>query len=293
MSEHVERIAESVPGVPAGKSRAKPVRPEAARRPAAGPGWRAQLTDWGQAAALPAAVLAVWQIAGGAGWVSAEFLPTPASIAASFFRLAASGELLRHLEISVWRALLGFAAGSALGLLLGLLTGLFRSAAYLLDPALQVLRLIPHLAVAPLIILWFGFGEISKVAIIMSGSFFPIYIHTFAGIRGVENKLYEVGRVLAFGPWQRLRRLILPAALPNILLGLRLSMAVAWIGLVVAELIGSRSGVGFLINEAKQNSDTAVIFVGILIFAVVGKLIDTLFRFLEKRLLFWRDSYRG
>ncbi len=188
---------------------------------------------------------------------------------------------------------MGFLIGGVLGLVLGVLTGLFRSAEYVLDPSIQVLRLVPHLAIAPLIILWFGFGEVSKIAIILSGSFFPLYINTFMGIRGVDNKLFEVARVLGFSPYQKLRRLILPAALPGILLGLRLSLAVAWIGLVVAELIGSQSGVGFLINEAKQNSNTPVIFVGILIFAIIGKLIDSLFKALERRLLFWRDSYEG
>lgn len=191
------------------------------------------------------------------------------------------------------RAGIGFLIGGILGLLFGLLTGLFRSAEYLVDPSVQVLRIVPHLAIAPLIILWFGFGEVSKIVIIISGSFFPLYINTFMGIRNVENKLFEVARVLGFSPYQRLRKLILPAALPSILLGLRLSLAVAWIGLVVAEMIGSQSGIGFLINEAKQNTNTPVIFVGIIIFAIVGKLIDSLFRIIERKFLFWRDSYQG
>ncbi|MEK3900817.1 ABC transporter permease [Paenibacillus sp. FSL R7-0179] len=255
--------------------------------------WKKLLYDWGTGAAIPAAVLAIWQLGGNTGWISPEFLPAPLTILSAFADLAVKGELIHHLGVSIGRAGLGFLIGGILGLLLGTLTGLFRSAAYLLDPSIQILRLVPHLAIAPLIILWFGFGEISKVVIIMSGSFFPLYVNTFMGIRGVDNKLFEVARVLGFSPLQKLRRLILPAALPGILLGLRLSMAVAWIGLVVAELIGSQSGVGFLINEAKQNSNTAVIFVGILIFAVVGKLIDSLFRIIERRFLYWRDSYQG
>ncbi|KUP21981.1 ABC transporter permease [Paenibacillus sp. DMB5] len=249
--------------------------------------------DWAAGAAIPVAVIVLWQLGGSAGWISPEFLPAPWSILSAFAGLAASGELLHHLGVSIGRAGLGYVIGGILGLLLGILTGLFRKAEYLLDPSVQVLRLVPHLAIAPLIILWFGFGEVSKVAIILSGAFFPLYINTFMGIRSVDNKLFEVARVLGFGPLQKLHRLILPAALPGILLGLRLSMAVAWIGLVVAELIGSSSGVGFLINEAKQNSNTEVIFVGIIIFAIVGKLIDSLFRIIERKLLHWRDSYQG
>lgn len=255
--------------------------------------WKLYLSDLGAGALIPIATIAIWQLAGSTGLISTVFLPTPLAIFKAMVGLAASGELIHHLGVSMGRAGLGFLIGGILGLLFGVLTGLFRSAEYLLDPSIQVLRLVPHLAIAPLIILWFGFGESSKVVIILSGSFFPLYINTFMGIRGVDNKLLEVAKVLGFSPYQRLRRLILPAALPSILLGLRLSLAVAWIGLVVAELIGSQSGVGFLINEAKQNSNTEVVFVGIIIFAVVGKLIDSFFRAIERKLLFWRDSYQG
>lgn len=251
------------------------------------------LKDAAAGAAIPVLVIALWQTAVSAGLISPLFLPSPAAIMRTFAALALSEQLLHHLLVSMGRAALGFLIGGASGLLLGIVTGLFRKAQYVLDPSIQVLRLVPHLAVAPLIILWFGFGETSKIAIIVSGSFFPLYINTFLGIRNVDNKLFEVAKVLSFSPFRRLTRLVLPAALPDILLGVRTSLAVSWIGLVVAELIGSQSGIGFLINEAKQNSETTVIFVGIIIFAVVGKLIDSLMRGLERRLLRWRDSYKG
>ncbi|MEK4293106.1 ABC transporter permease [Paenibacillus sp. FSL H8-0261] len=255
--------------------------------------WKSLLSDWGTGAIIPVITIVLWQLAGSTGLISAQFLPTPLSIARAFTGLLVTGELTHHLGVSMGRAGVGFLIGGVLGLLFGVLTGLFRSVEYVLDPSVQVLRLVPHLAIAPLIILWFGFGEMSKVVIILTGSFFPLYINTFMGIRNVDNKLFEVSRVLGFSPYQKLRRLILPAALPGILLGLRLSLAVAWIGLVVAELIGSQSGIGFLINEAKQNSNTEVVFVGIIIFAIVGKLIDSLFRIIERKFLFWRDSYEG
>lgn len=255
--------------------------------------WKFLLSDWGTGAIIPVVTIVLWQLAGSTGLISAQFLPTPLSIARAFTGLLVTGELTHHLGVSMGRAGVGFLIGGVLGLLFGVLTGLFRSVEYVLGPSVQVLRLVPHLAIAPLIILWFGFGEMSKVVIILTGSFFPLYINTFMGIRNVDNKLFEVSRVLGFSPYQKLRRLILPAALPGILLGLRLSLAVAWIGLVVAELIGSQSGIGFLINEAKQNSNTEVVFVGIIIFAIVGKLIDSLFRIIERKFLFWRDSYEG
>jgi sulfonate transport system permease protein len=258
-------------------------------------GWRLgrRAADFLQGAALPAAIVLIWQAAGSLNLVSSVFLPTPIAIARAFAALASTGELYHHLGVSLWRAILGFAFGGSAGLLLGVLSGLFRKVEYVLDPSLQVLRLVPHLAVAPLLILWFGFGEESKEVIILIGAFFPLYINTFTGIRQVDSKLFEVAGVLAFSRLRLLLRLIVPAALPDILLGMRLSLAVSWIGLVVAELVGSHSGIGFLINEAKQNSDTAAIFVGIVIFAVVGKLIDSFVRFLERRWLRWRNGYQG
>lgn len=255
--------------------------------------WKRVGADLALASILPVTLLAAWQFAGSAGYVSSEFLPTPLAIGEQLARLLGSGELLHHLGVSIGRAFAGFAIGGMLGLLFGLLTGLLREAEYLLDPSVQLLRLVPHLAVAPLIILWFGFGEVSKIAIIAIGAFFPMYLNTYLGIRNADNKLFEVARVLEFRPLKRLTRLTIPSAAPHLLLGLRLSLAVSWIGLVVAELIGSRSGVGFLINEAKQNASTDIIFVGILLFAVVGKLIDSLVRLLERRWLRWRDSFQG
>ncbi|WP_405083585.1 ABC transporter permease [Paenibacillus psychroresistens] len=244
-------------------------------------------------AILPLFVLVVWQVLGEFGLISELFLPTPLVIAAAFKKLLLSGELWIHVRISLIRAGSGFLVGGSLGLLFGLLVGLFRQTERILDPTIQVLRLIPYLATAPLIILWFGFDETSKVVIIANGCFFPLYVNAFLGIRNVDNKLFEVAKVLQFNRFKQITRLILPASLPNIFLGVRISMGIAWIGLVVAELIGSQSGVGFLILQAKQDSDVPIIFVGILIFAVVGGLTDWIVRVAERRFLKWQDSFQG
>lgn len=156
-----------------------------------------------------------------------------------------------------------------------------------------MLRTVPHLAVTPLFILWFGFDEISKILLIALGAFFPVYINTFNGIRGVDAKLFEVARVLEFKWHQQMTKVIVPASLPNILLGIRLSLGIAWLGLVVAELMGSSSGVGYMIMDARQFSQTNKVFAGIIIFAVVGKLTDSFVRLLERKLLKWRNSYEG
>jgi sulfonate transport system permease protein len=244
-------------------------------------------------AILPVAVLAIWQAAGMLGFVSKTLLPTPVVIAQSFWDLAVSGDLWKHLQISVYRAAAGFFLGGGLGLLFGILTGIFKRFEHSVDPTVQMLRMIPHLAITPLFILWFGFGEVSKILLIAKGAFFPLYVNTFLGIRNADSKLFDVARILEFSRWKQITRLVIPASLPNLLLGLRLSLGVSWLGLVVAELMGSSEGIGYLIMDARQFSQTSVVFVGIIIFAVVGKGTDSIVRFLERRLLKWRDTYNG
>ncbi|WP_240418210.1 ABC transporter permease [Paenibacillus periandrae] len=255
--------------------------------------WRERLHIIVVGAVLPIIVIVLWQLLGAFGVISANFLPTPFAIAASFKDLLVNGDLIRHLQISLGRAAVGLLIGGSIGLLFGLGVGFSDKMEKLLDPSMQMVRMIPHLALAPLIILWFGFGEVSKIFIIANGAFFPLYINTFMGIRNVDNKLFEVSRVLEFSRTKQIFKLILPASLPNIFLGLRLSLALSWLGLVVAELIGSQEGVGFLINFAKQNSNTEVIFVGIIIFAAVGLLVDVSVRFLERKYLQWREGFQG
>ncbi|MEC0695864.1 ABC transporter permease [Bacillus atrophaeus] len=248
---------------------------------------------WVKGLVLPFVIIAVWQIAGSLEIVSVTVLPTPLVILLTFKDLIVSGELFVHLKISVYRAAAGFLSGAGLGLFIGLLVGFSRKTEHYIDPSLQMLRTVPHLAVTPLFILWFGFDETSKILLIALGAFFPVYINTFLGIRGVDSKLFDVAKVLEF-PWYRqMTKLILPAALPSILLGIRLSLGIAWLGLVVAELMGSSEGIGYMIMDARQFSQTNKVFVGIIIFAVVGKLTDSFVRFLERKLLKWRNSYQG
>lgn len=242
---------------------------------------------------LPTLLLISWQILGDLGYISTLLFPTPLRIINAFTKLAASGELVDNFKISVFRAFSGFLLGGSLGLLFGAIVGLYRKSERALDPSIQMIRMVPHLAVVPLFILWFGIGETSKVLLIAKGAFFPLYINTFIGIRNVDNKLFDVTKVLGFSKAKQFIRLVLPAALPNILLGLRISLGVAWLGLVVVEIMGSTSGIGYLMSDARQFSKTPVVFVGIIIFALVGKLTDSMVRWLEKRLLHWRDSYQG
>ncbi|MGE1026528.1 ABC transporter permease [Bacillus sp. GMs2/2] len=246
-----------------------------------------------RAITIPVIILIIWQLAGVFGLVSKTVLPTPLDIFLAFKELIKTGELFGHLSISVFRAAAGFFIGGGLGIILGTIVGFSTRSEQYLDPSVQMLRTVPHLAVAPLFVLWFGFGETSKVLLIADGAFFPLYVNAFLGIRGVDSKLFDVARVLEFSKRKLITKLILPAALPNLLLGARLSLGVAWVSLVVAELMGSTEGIGYMIMDARQFSNTDIVFVGIIIFAFVGKFSDSLVRLLEVKFLRWRDNFKG
>ena len=246
-----------------------------------------------RAITIPIIILIIWQLAGVFGLVSKTVLPTPLDIFLAFQELIKTGELFGHVSISVFRAAAGFFIGGSLGIILGTIVGFSTRSEQYLDPSVQMLRTVPHLAVAPLFVLWFGFGETSKVLLIADGAFFPLYVNAFLGIRGVDSKLFDVARVLEFSKRKLITKLILPAALPNLLLGARLSLGVAWVSLVVAELMGSTEGIGYMIMDARQFSNTDIVFVGIIIFAFVGKFSDSLVRLLEAKFLRWRDNFKG
>ncbi|KOS27797.1 sulfonate ABC transporter permease [Bacillus anthracis] len=246
-----------------------------------------------RAITIPIIILIIWQLAGVFGLVSKTVLPTPLDIFVAFQELIKTGELFGHLSISVFRAAAGFFIGGSLGIILGTIVGFSTRSEQYLDPSVQMLRTVPHLAVAPLFVLWFGFGETSKVLLIADGAFFPLYVNAFLGIRGVDSKLFDVARVLEFSKRKLMTKSILPATLPKLLLGARLSLGVAWVSLVVAELMGSTEGIGYMIMDARQFSNTDIVFVGIIIFAFVGKFSDSLVRLLEVKFLRWRDGFKG
>ncbi|WP_103104199.1 ABC transporter permease [Brevibacillus reuszeri] len=242
---------------------------------------------------LPVLALVLWQSAVELSFVSPLLFPAPSSIFVDFWTIITTGELTHHLQISVLRALTGFAIGGSLGLAFGLLVGFSKRSEAMLDPTIQMLRTVPLLAITPLFILWFGFGELSKILLISMGAFFPMYVNTFLGVRNVDSKLFDVARVLEFSKFHQITKLMLPAAMPNILLGLRLSLSVSWLCLVVAELMGADQGIGFMIQDARAYMRTGVVFVGIFIFAIGGKVTDSFVRLLETRLLKWQDSFKG
>jgi sulfonate transport system permease protein len=242
---------------------------------------------------LSVLIVAFWQGLSSMGYIKQIILPPPSQVALTFLELLKSGAMPRHIGISVLRVLEGFGIAAMLGLSLGIAIGLSRTLDRISDLIIQVIKPIPPIAWIPLAILWFGIGEQSKVYIIFLGAFFPIIINTIDGIRQTDHKFIEVARILAVPRVKFVRQVVLPGALPAIMTGLRVGLMVAWMCVVAAELIAASSGIGYLIMDARQLSQSDVVLVGMITIGVIGKLMDSLIRRLEKRLIRWKVTFTG
>lgn len=242
--------------------------------------------------ALPVVLIIVWQILAELGWISTRVLPAPTSVVKAGYELARSGELSKHLLISTNRALIGFVIGGGIGFGLGLLNGAFRVCETIFDTSIQMLRNIPHLSLIPLVILWFGIGDPGRIFLVAIGVLFPIYINTFYGIRTVDQGLLEMGRVYGLKPWELFTQIIFPSALPSVLVGLRFALGIMWLTLIVAETIAADSGIGYMAMNAREFLQTDIVVFSILMYAWLGKLADSIARFLEVKLLQWHPSYQ-
>jgi sulfonate transport system permease protein len=241
--------------------------------------------------AVPLAVLLVWEAMSRAGYVSAQVLPAPSAVAATAWEMTRDGGLFIDLGVSLARATVGFVIGGLVGFALGIAVGFSRLAEALLDRSIQMIRAIPFLALLPLVIIWFGVDEAGKIFLVALGVMFPIYINTVLGIRQVDPKLLELGRVMGLSNLELVRRIILPGAMPSILTGVRYALAVAWLALVIAETIAATRGIGFVAMDAREFLQTNVIILTILIYAGIGVGADALARLLERRLLSWHPNY--
>ncbi|MDR1063678.1 MAG: aliphatic sulfonate ABC transporter permease SsuC [Azoarcus sp.] len=240
---------------------------------------------------VPVLILAVWQITVQAGWLSTRILPAPWAVVTTGWGLLLSGELLEHLGASTARAASGFVIGGGIGFFFGLINGGYRLAENLFDTTLQMVRNVPHLALIPLVILWFGIGEEGKLFLVALGVFFPVYLNTFHGIRSVPPDLIEMGRSYGLRGWALFRQVILPGALPNILVGVRYALGFTWLTLIVAETISATSGIGYMAMNAREFLQTDVVVLAILLYAALGKAADMVARALERRWLRWNKSF--
>lgn len=258
-------------------------------RPRRGPTLHRRLHQ-GRRFLVPVLLVILWQLAADAGLISTRLLAPPVAIATAAWELIASGELPYHLLVSLRRVAIGLAIALTAGVSFGLIAGLSKLGEDAVDATLQMLRALPFLALVPLFILWLGIGEATKIALVALGATFPIYLTLFGGIRGVDPKLLESGRILGLGRAAQIRHIILPGALPQALVGLRYALGTAWLSLVVGEQINATAGIGFLVMDAREFLRTDIILVGLVVYALLGLGADQLVRMLERRALAWRPS---
>jgi len=234
---------------------------------------------------IPVTVLLVWELLARLGVLPANWLPAPTVVGETIYQLAVAGDLLKHAGITIARVAVGFLLGASAGTLLGGLTGYLLVARKLLDPSVQALRSVPSIAWVPLFLLWLGIQETSKIALISVGAFFPVYLNLSVAMRHVDPKLLEVGKLYRLSSFQMVRRLILPAALPEYIVGLRSGLGLAWMFVVAAELLGASSGIGYLMVDGEMTGRAAVILASVILFAIFGKITDWAMNAVGRRLL--------
>jgi sulfonate transport system permease protein len=259
-----------------------------------GSGARVAGTSLWLGVAVPLGLVLVWfATTSWLGVFSPHQLPSPGQVAATAGELARGGELARHVGASAVRIALGFAAGASAALVLGTVVGLSRTVEALIDPTLQLVRNVPSLAWVPFLLLWLGIDEAPKITLIAIGGFFPVYLNLVTGIRQTDRKLIEVGHVFGMRRAELVRRVVLPSALPYLLVGLRVGLGQSWLFLVAAELIASTRGLGYLLIDGQNTARPDMMLVGLLVLAGLGKLSDTLVRRVERRALHWTDAFAG
>ncbi|GAA4508634.1 ABC transporter permease [Actinoallomurus oryzae] len=240
----------------------------------------------------PIVLLLLWQAASSSGLLPERLIAAPVKIVRTAVDLTTDGTLPNAIGVSLQRVVEGFVIGTVAAVALALAAGLSRVGENAIDPPMQMLRALPFYGLIPLFILWFGIGETPKVALVALGVAFPLYLNTYAGIRGADGRLIEAGRTLRLGRTALVRHVILPGALPQTLVGLRQSLGVAWLALIVAEQVNADAGLGYMINDAREFMRTDVIVVGLVIYSSLGLLTDALVRLIERRALAWRRAFQ-
>jgi sulfonate transport system permease protein len=244
-------------------------------------------------AGAPILLVLLWDALSVSGVLPEAVLAGPRTVLSSTLELLTSGELQAAMWASLRRALGGLLIGGSIGVALATLSGLSRFGEDMIDSTVQMLRTIPNVALIPLLIIWFGIGEAPKIALIAIATAFPLYINVYAGIRNVDANLVEAGRTLGLSNAGLVRHVVLPGALPNALVGLRYSLAVAWLALVFGERVNATAGIGYLMSNAREFFQTQVIVVCLVVYALLGLGVDLTIWLLERVLLSWRPSFTG
>lgn len=252
-----------------------------------------RITHLLQSATIPILLLLVWEAATRSGVWPRTLIASPSEVVSSLARLAEHGELAIHAFVSLRRLSAGFLIGSAVGIATGAVVGLSRWAERALAPTIQLLAPIPIVAWIPLLIIVFGIGEPSKIAVIALGTFFVTFFNAADGIRSADQKLVEVAHLYNKTPFQILVSVLLPSALPNVFLGLRVALGLSWILLIVGEIIASSKGLGWLIWDSRNFSRPDDMIAGMVIVGLLGKLTDQALAMLQSWALRWRSNFQG
>lgn len=243
---------------------------------------------------VPVLILCVWQCVSAQEIFSPYLLPTPGKVYEAFLEISANGILLKHLFVSLKRVILGFAISTCLAIPLGIFCGQSKAFKDYFWGSLEFLRHVPPLACVPLIILWAGIGEASKLTIIVMASFFPLFLNTYSGIANCDPKLLEVGKNLNFTNQEIIKHIRIPAALEAITVGMQLSLGYSWRALIGAELIAASAGIGYLILDAEEMSRPDIVLVGMLAIGIIGSVIDYVFlAFIQKAFPWQRKRPEG
>lgn len=237
------------------------------------------------------ALLVLWEIAAASGVMPAMSFPRMSAILATWWDLIVSGELLGELVPSLWRMFAGYFVGVALGVLVGLLMGYVRFFYTLLEPITEVLRPIPSPAYLPIVILFLGIDDEMKIFMIAFASFFPVLLNTYSGVRSVDPVQLQTARTFGVSGWNLLWQIVLPASSPYIFTGMRVSLAVALIVMVISEMVAASSGIGYFILSAQRGFKIREMFAGVLTLAALGYILNRLFLIIENRVLAWHYGY--
>lgn len=242
----------------------------------------------GIAIIIPAVFLIFWAVSSKNGTLNTNILASPENVWKRFLKMAADGSLQKNVLASTVRVLKGFFLGALFGLVMGSLIGLFKPINRLLSAVIAILRPIPPISMIPFFILWLGIGESSKLVIIALGSFWAVLLNTIQGFQDTDPKLLEVARVFGKGKLVVLLKIVLPSAVPSVFTGLRLGISHAWTAVVTAEMIAASSGVGYMIQFARELAQPDLLLLGIIAIGVIGLIIDVIVLYVQKKVVYWK-----
>jgi ABC-type nitrate/sulfonate/bicarbonate transport system permease component len=251
-----------------------------------------KLKDRLLALSSPIGLLAVWEILLALGFGDRRFVPAPSDIAVRFWELTVSGELAWHTAVTLWRVLAGFAIGAVPAVAIGLLMAMFRPARIFFDPLIAALMPIPKVALMPLLLLAFGFGDASKIALVATAVFFPVVVNTYAGAANIERIYWDVAKNFGASTYVMFTRVVFFGALPMIFAGLKIALAVSFVVLVAAEFVASKTGIGYLIWNSWELLQVDYMFVGIVVIGILGLISAAAFQEIERKVIPWKDTIR-